>query len=217
MNVVVFGVGALGELAHFYLTSDSSARVVAFTVDGAFVREPSFCGLPVVAFEDVATAFPPASHDLLVALGYSGVNRARADKMAAAERAGYRLSRYVSSRAHNLAAAVGDNALVFEGAILQPFSRLGRGVVVWSGAIVGHHSTVGDCAFLAPGAVLSGHVTLGARCFVGNGAAVRDGVHVGDGCILGLGAAVVADCAPDGIYLGVPARRVADADASSQI
>ena len=45
---------------------------------------------------------------------------------------------------------------------------------------------------------------LGARCLV------LPGVTVGRGCIVAAGAVVAADCAPGGLYAGVPARRVRD-------
>ena len=37
-DIVVFGTGDIAELAHFYFTHDSAYRVVAFTVDAAFIR-----------------------------------------------------------------------------------------------------------------------------------------------------------------------------------
>ena len=43
-------------------------------------------------------------------------------------------------------------------------------------------------------------------------AALDHGVTVGDGCVLAAGAVVTGDCEPDGLYAGVPARRVKDLD-----
>ena len=36
------------------------------------------------------------------------------------------------------------------------------------------------------------------------------GVTVGSGCIIAAGAVLTADCSPDGIYAGVPAKRIKD-------
>jgi maltose O-acetyltransferase len=38
------------------------------------------------------------------------------------------------------------------------------------------------------------------------------GVTIGDGCTIASGAVVTRDCEPDGMYAGVPARRVKDLD-----
>lgn len=54
-------------------------------------------------------------------------------------------------------------------------------------------------------------------CWIGAGAIVLAGVTVGQGCIVGAGAVVNADCEPDGLYAGVPARRVKELPLGSGI
>jgi acetyltransferase-like isoleucine patch superfamily enzyme len=39
---------------------------------------------------------------------------------------------------------------------------------------------------------------------------VAPGVNVGSGCIIAAGALVVRDCEPNGLYAGVPAKRIKD-------
>src|ERR1700722_14791927 len=97
-NLLIFGAGDIAELAHFYFERDSSHRPVGFVVDGAYLKENSFKGLPVAAFEEVATAFPPEEFQAFVALSYAQINALRATKCAAMEEAGYALVSYVSSR-----------------------------------------------------------------------------------------------------------------------
>ena len=97
-KLVIFGCGDIGQLAHFYFSSDSDYEVVAFTVDAAFVPGPAFCGLPVVAFEELASLLPPDQVDLFVALSYSKLNAVRKEKFLAAKAQGYTLASFVSSR-----------------------------------------------------------------------------------------------------------------------
>ena len=58
-KVIIFGVLDTAELAHFYLTHDSEHEVAAFTVNREYRQATEFKGVPVVAFEDVETLFPP--------------------------------------------------------------------------------------------------------------------------------------------------------------
>lgn len=51
---------------------------------------------------------------------------------------------------------------------------------------------------------------IGSGCWVGAGAMILPGVTVGDGCMVAAGAVVTGDCEPNGLYAGVPARRVRD-------
>jgi maltose O-acetyltransferase len=53
-------------------------------------------------------------------------------------------------------------------------------------------------------------VTIGDGCWLGTGSIVLPGVTVGAGCVIAAGAVVTSDCDPDGLYAGVPARRIRD-------
>ena len=55
-------------------------------------------------------------------------------------------------------------------------------------------------------------VVIGDGCWIGTGATLLPGVTVADSCVVAAGAVVRDDCAADGFYAGVPARRVADLD-----
>lgn len=55
-------------------------------------------------------------------------------------------------------------------------------------------------------------VTVEDGCWIGARAIILPGVRVGAGCVIAAGAVVVADCAPNGLYGGVPARRIRELD-----
>lgn len=49
-------------------------------------------------------------------------------------------------------------------------------------------------------------------CWLGVNVVVLRGVRIASGCVVGAGAVVTKDTEPDGVYVGVPARRVRDLD-----
>lgn len=51
-------------------------------------------------------------------------------------------------------------------------------------------------------------VRIGMGTWIGAGAVVLPGVTIGPGCVVAAGAVVVRHCEPNGLYAGVPARRV---------
>ncbi|MER7796454.1 acyltransferase [Microbacterium sp. NPDC096154] len=53
-------------------------------------------------------------------------------------------------------------------------------------------------------------ITIGDGVWIGARVTVLPGVKVGRGCVIAAGAVVTTDCEPDGLYAGVPARRVRD-------
>src|SRR5262250_3045240 len=96
-EVVLFGIGQIAEVAHFYLTYDSPYEVKAFTVDREFIRDDRFCGLPLIPFDEVERHFPPSEAAMLIAVGYAGLNSLRREKYEQAKKRGYQLISYVSS------------------------------------------------------------------------------------------------------------------------
>lgn len=217
-SLVIFGASDIAQLAHYYFSTDSNYEVVAFTVDANYMTEAEFCGLPIVAFEDVVEKYPPNSHDFFVALSYSKLNAVRKEKFLAAKEMGYKLVSFISSRATVLnEGRVGENCFIFEDNTIQPFVTIGNNVTLWSGNHIGHHSVIHDHTFIASHVVISGGVEIGEQCFVGVNATLRDHIKIGDRCVIGAGALLLTDAAPEGVYIGstterskVPSTRLRD-------
>jgi sugar O-acyltransferase (sialic acid O-acetyltransferase NeuD family) len=206
-QVVIFGVGQIADVAHFYLTHDSPHTVAAFTVDREFVREGSHLGLPVAPFDELPEQYPPGEFRMLVPLSYRGVNRVREAKYLEARQAGYGFVSYVSSRAVTWPGlCAGENCFILEQNVIQPFVEIGDNVILWSGNHIGHHSKIGDHCFLASHVVVSGNVAIGRRCFVGVNATIRDGIRIADDGVIGAGSLILRDTEERGVYTGAPAR-----------
>src|SRR5262245_33833860 len=200
-RLVIFGVGEIAEVANFYFGTDSDYQVVAFTVDAQFVKEPQFCGRPVVPLEEAAKAFPPSEHDAFVGVGYSKLNALRRGKAETLRGFGYRLASYVSSNATTFRDfTAGDNCLILEDNTIQPFTRIGNNVTLWSGNHIGHHVTIGDNCFIASHVVVSGGVSIGDSTFIGVNATLRDHIKIGSKCVIGAGAIVMEDAPDESVY-----------------
>ncbi|WP_295543118.1 acetyltransferase [uncultured Thiohalocapsa sp.] len=200
-DLVIFGLGDIGQLAHFYFENDSDYKVAGFTVDRDYLQDAEFCGLPVVAFEDVAEWFPSSNYDLFIALSYAKLNELREEKYLAAKALGYHTPSYISSHATVLnEGRIGENCFILEDNTIQPFVTIGNNVVLWSGNHIGHHSTIQDHCFLASHIVVSGGVTIEESCFIGVNVTLRDHITVGRKCLLGAGTILLEDAAPEGLY-----------------
>jgi len=207
-KIVIFGLGDIAQLAHFYFTTDSLSEVVAFTVDAAYLEASSFLDLPVVPFEEVSQHYPSENFDLFIALSYSKINAVRKEKFLAAKEMGYKLVSFISSRATVLnEGRIGENCFIFEDNTIQPFVTIGNNVTLWSGNHIGHHSVIHDHTFIASHVVVSGGVEIGEQCFIGVNATMRDHIKVGDRCVIGAGALLLGDAEPDGVYLGSATER----------
>ncbi len=206
--LVIFGSGDIAQLAHRYFSIDSEYEVVAFTVDAAYLTETTFCNLPVIAFDEIVRHYGPDKHEFFVALSYSKLNAFRKEKYLAAKALGYRLASFISSRANvSNDGRIGENCFIFEDNTIQPFVTIGNNVTLWSGNHIGHHSTIKDHCFLASHVVVSGGVEIGEQCFIGVNATLRDHIKVGEKCVIGAGALLLANAAPEGVYMGAATER----------
>lgn len=202
-SLVIFGLGDIAQLAHYYFSTDSDYEVVAFTVDAAYMTATEFCGLPVVPFDGLEKQYAPDSYDMFVALSYSKLNQVRKEKYLSAKKLGYRLASYVSSKATVLNEyKIGDNCFILEDNTIQPFVTIGNNVTLWSGNHIGHHSTIHDHCFIASHIVVSGGVEIGEACFVGVNATLRDHIKIGEKCVIGAGSLIMVNTEPEGLYIG---------------
>jgi sugar O-acyltransferase (sialic acid O-acetyltransferase NeuD family) len=201
-KVVIFGTGEFATVARVYFDEDSLFEVVAFTVHAEYVTETELEGLPVVPFEELPARYPPDECAMFVAIGFSRVNRARAEVFRLCKDHGYELVSYVCSKATVWSDLdVGENTFVFENNVIQPFVRIGDNVVLWSGNHVGHHAEIGDHCFITSHVVISGGVRVGAYCFIGVNATLRDHITIGPSTVIGAGALVMKDTEADSVYV----------------
>ncbi|TFV96972.1 acyltransferase [Leifsonia flava] len=66
------------------------------------------------------------------------------------------------------------------------------------------------------GASVSAPITIGDGTWIGAGTIVLGGVTIGSGCIVAAGSVVTADCEPDSLYGGTPARRIRALDVAPE-
>jgi sugar O-acyltransferase (sialic acid O-acetyltransferase NeuD family) len=205
-KLVIFGTGNFAELAHYYFSQDGGYTVAAFTVDAAYAREATFRARPVVPFEEVTRAFPPAEHDLFVAVGLPQLNRVRAAKVEEARAKGYGLAAYLSPKANvSPDLEVRENTMIMEHTTIQPFVRIGRDTIVWSGTGLGFNTRIGDHCWIV--AARSGEsVSVGDYTFVGLNATLAPGITIGRGNVIGAGALIVRSTKDDEVYRGQASR-----------
>ncbi|MBN4049739.1 acetyltransferase, partial [Bacteroidales bacterium AH-315-N07] len=202
-QLVIFGTGAFAQVAYFYFKHDSEYEVVAFTANEEKIEENELLGLPVTPFENIESNYPAEKYDLFLAIGYTKLNKIRAELYNSIKEKGYKLATYVHSKIHIWPNnKIGENTFIFEDNTIQPFVEIGNNVVLWSGNHIGHHSIIGDHCFLTSHVVVSGFVNMGRYCFLGVNATLRDSITIGEKCILGAGTLILKDTQPNEVYIG---------------
>lgn len=208
-KIIIFGNKDMAELAHYYFTNDSEYEPVAFCVDGEYIKEDKFCGLPIIPFEEIEKNYSPDDFMFNAPIYASKLNRIKQSICEKIEKKGYKFVSYISSKAYTWNSKIGKNAFIFEGCNIQPFVEIGDNTVMWSFTHVGHHSRIGHNNFISGNVVIAGHNTIEDFCFLGTNCSTRDGTHICSNTFVGQDASVVCNLEPEGgVWIGVPAKRV---------
>jgi sugar O-acyltransferase (sialic acid O-acetyltransferase NeuD family) len=207
-DVIIFGVQDFAQLAHYYLEHDSPHKVIAFSVSREYLPESkTFCGLPVVAFEEVENIYPVNEYSFFAPLSPRKMNRLREKVYNEIKAKGYPLISYVSSKATIFNNKIGENCFILEDNTLQPFTDIGNNVVLWSGNHIGHHGKIEDHVTFTSHVVLSGHCLVKKYSFFGVNSTIRDGVTIEEGTLVAMDASIVKNTEPWGVYKGSPAKK----------
>ena len=113
---------------------------------------------------------------------------------------------------HTTQISIGENAFINRGCHFENLAlvEIGAGAVLSMFVVVAtsHHEISGPD--YRAGRWHSEPVRIGAGAWLGVGVTVLGGVTIGAGSVVAAGAVVAEDIAPNGLYAGVPARRIRD-------
>lgn len=208
-SIIVYGNGAVARTAYYFLAADSPYRVEAFTVDREVIGEPQLLGVPVIAFDEVERHFAPRTYQMLVAVGFSDVNRLRAERYRQAKEKGYSFINCVSSRATVCPdLAIGENCILGANVVIQPQVRIGHNTFIRDNSFIGHDAVIGEHCYIGAGAVVLGRSSIGSYSLIGAHATIRDGVQVGAACIIGAGVALLQDARDKEVYMSKGAQKL---------
>lgn len=103
---------------------------------------------------------------------------------------------------------IGDGTFVNYRCLFDGPVVLGRNVAVsTSVTFAGGGHELGPSSRRA-GEVVQRPVVVGDGAWIGANAVILGGVTIAPGCVIGAGAVVTRSTEPDGVYAGVPARRI---------
>lgn len=200
-DLIIIGAGETALLAYEYFTYDSSYKVVAFSVERAYIEQELLNNLPVIPLENLQTKYSAESLDLFVAISSGKLNRNRTNMYLKLKALGYKFASYISSKAfvwRNV--EIGENCFILEDNTLQPFVKIGNNVTLWSGNHIGHRTVIADHCFISSHCVISGFCEIGKSSFLGVNCTLEDHVKIAEDNFIGAGALVQKNTESRGFY-----------------
>ena len=86
--------------------------------------------------------------------------------------------------------------------------RIEDNVLLNLGATISHNCVVGDSSFVGVRTAVSGFAKIGSCCFIGTNSTISDNISICDNAIIGASAVVIHDVVEEGVYIGVPAKKM---------
>lgn len=109
---------------------------------------------------------------------------------------------------------IGDNVFINSGCLIRPNVRIGNCVSVGQQvAFISDTHDIGS-TFRRASETSSRFdpIEIGDGCWIGARATILGGVSIGRGCVIAAGSCVISNCEANGLYAGVPAKRIRDLD-----
>lgn len=200
-EIVIFGTGDMAAVVAVYLRAEApDIRIVGYTLDDAYCTADTHDNLPLVPWSLLETRFPPDTTQLFGPLTYQRMNTLRRDRYLEGKARGYSFVSFVHPDSSIYTDEIGENCLILERNVIQPFSRIGNNCIIWSGNHIGHHVVIGDHVFISSQVGIGGSVVVGDECHLAGQIGIAHGLAVGARCAL-LNGAFVSRNLPEGTVL----------------
>lgn len=198
-KLIIFGNTVVAELAHFYFTRDGEYKVIAFTVDQSFLDKSEFNGLPNVAFENLDEQFDKNDFELFLAIGPNKMNNFRENKFIEAKNKGYKLASYISKNAI-VHSKLGENCLVADGVIINPFSKIGDNNFFWEQALICNYTDIKNNCYFSPKVTISSYCLIEENSVIGTNSVIKARVKVSKKSLIGARAYISKNTEKNGVY-----------------
>lgn len=143
------------------------------------------------------------SNDVVVAIGN---NEIRKQKIQLLQQNSFNLITLIHPTAViSPYAAIASGNVVFAGAIINAFAKVGVGCIINTSAVVEHDCTIDNFTHICPNVALAGGVSVGTKSWVGIGSQVKQLIKIGDNCLIGAGSTVVKNIPDNVTAFGSPA------------
>lgn len=103
---------------------------------------------------------------------------------------------------------IDKGTVVMAGVVINCSTTIGKGCIINTGARIDHDNLIEDFVHISPGSLLAGTVTIGECTWLGIGSVVRNNIKIAKKCLIGAGAVVVRNITKNGVYIGVPAKKI---------
>lgn len=204
-NYVIYGDTPFAEEICNIISHEGRDSVLAFTNDRTFMTRQLIIGKAVIPFDELNETIK-MPFEILLAYGYTQMNKLRAKVFGECKSAGMKVGTYISTNALCYSDRVGEGSMIWPNVYIGPRVSIGRCNIIQASCTLAHDNAIGDFNYLAPGVVLGGRSTVNNYCFIGLNSTIKSEVCLEDYVLIGCGSNVLHNCDAERCYIGNPAK-----------
>ncbi len=205
-NFVIYGDTSFAEEMYKIISFEGRDIVIAFTNDRAFLNRREIDGIPVIPIDELANSMQKP-FEVLLAFGYTQMNKLREKIYYECKVAGFIVGSYISTNAICYSNNIGEGTFIWPGVYIGPDVVIGTCNIIKAACEIAHNNVIGDFNYIAGSVVMGGLACIGNHCFIGLNSTLRDNIHLADYTLLGCGCNMLKNNdIVGGGYVGNPAR-----------
>ncbi len=105
---------------------------------------------------------------------------------------------------------IGRGTIVMHNSVINADANIGENNIINTSAVVEHDTKIGNHCHISTSATINGDCNLKNHIFVGSNTCISNGVEIGSEIIIGAGSTVLKNLTSKGIYVGTPAKKIAE-------
>ena len=107
---------------------------------------------------------------------------------------------------------IGIGNVIMPGVVVNSEAEIANHCVINTNSSLEHNSFMEDFSSLSAGVTTGGYFNLGKYSAIALGVTILDRTSIGENVVVGSGALVTKNLDPNGLYYGIPAKRIRDRD-----
>jgi len=207
MKTIIYGNGSIAKLLFSY--ARHSMKIAGFTVDDACIvdKADTYLNLPIIPFSQLEKKFDPASHNMIIAIGFIEMNALRSRKYLEAKKMGYSFTSFVhpSVFMHD-DVIIEENCVILDHVSIHPGCRIEAGTFISSNVNIGHDCIVKKSNWINSGVSIAGGCNIGEGCFFGVNSSATQGLHIGAHNFIAANTLINKNTEINQVYLSEPAQ-----------
>jgi sugar O-acyltransferase (sialic acid O-acetyltransferase NeuD family) len=200
MKLIIYGNGKIAKIVYEYVKNEFD--IICFTVPCKLITVNDMKDLPIYPFERIAKLFEPASHKMIIAVGYHQMNTIRDQRYHTVKSMGYKFINYIHPSVHRHDdLIIGESNIILDNVSIQPGVRIGNNNFIWSNSVIAHECSIENSCWIASGTVIGGSTEIRSGCFLGINASIGHNIIVNNNNFLGANTLITKSTDVNEVYM----------------